>query len=776
MKPAQSSQAPLRFSTKAENLAQLHGLIDARLLLPQWTLSHAEWQGIKHNRAAWTARIHPFGSQLIVRSSAADEDQTAGTRAGHYTSLTLESSAQLPEAIEAVFARYPKRDPRSCVLIQPWIKHPRINGVVFSCEPASGRPYVVINYDEASGTHDDITSGRSRNPRTLYLARSHLQLRGHGWQQSLIAVLLRLETLFACQQLDLEFLLTQSNDLHVVQVRPLPLPSATTATVAEQRDCIDALQMRHRSAASQHPQAPTLWGNMPDWNPAEMIGTRPNALALSLYRHLITDRSWAESRQAYGYCAPADTRLMLELAGQGHIDVRKSLTSLTPADIPDALRESLVQQGLQRLADNPHWHDRIEFTVSHNCDHFSVAAEREQLAQAGFSPAQLDDLFTALRRLTRRVIFDSDSPWRQDWQTISQLPNRLHNCAAKHAHLAARFEALLEVTRRCGARPFAGLARAGFMARRLLDSMQREGVLSASDSARFMAGLPNDTAQLCRDFAQLSRDEFLHRYGHMRPDMYNLCSPRYDARPELYFNWKKPHTARSKPPMVWTKSQLDRLQTLMQQQQWPGSPEALIQFIQAAIFRREHGKVLYARGISALLDCCLEIGRTQGVSAVQLAHLTLSEIHALARGEHPAEAVIQARAKQRAIHHSLLLPPLIRSADELACFATFTAAPSYITDRCITAPTARLSSDQTQDLSGRIVLMQRADPGCDWIFTHGIAGLVTQYGGCNSHMAIRASELELPAIIGAGTALYRRCAAARVLSLDCLNKTTRAIT
>ena len=38
----------------------------------------------------------------------------------------------------------------------------------------------------------------------------------------------------------------------------------------------------------------TYFGNMPDWNPAEIIGTKPKPLALSLYQELITNNIWAK--------------------------------------------------------------------------------------------------------------------------------------------------------------------------------------------------------------------------------------------------------------------------------------------------------------------------------------------------------------------------------------------------------------------------------------------------------------------------------------------------
>lgn len=73
-------------------------------------------------------------------------------------------------------------------------------------------------------------------------------------------------------------------------------------------------------------------------------------------------------------------------------------------------------------------------------------------------------------------------------------------------------------------------------------------------------------------------------------------------------------------------------------------------------------------------------------------------------------------------------------------------------------------------MRGAIVAIPSADPGFDWIFTRGIAGFVTAYGGVNSHMAIRANELGLPAVIGAGEVLFQRWAAARMLFVDCASQ------
>ena len=52
-------------------------------------------------------------------------------------------------------------------------------------------------------------------------------------------------------------------------------------------------------------------------------------------------------------------------------------------------------------------------------------------------------------------------------------------------------------------------------------------------------------------------------------------------------------------------------------------------------------------------------------------------------------------------------------------------------------------------LKDKLVLIENADPGYDWLFNiFKIKGLITKFGGSNSHMAIRCNELQIPAAIG----------------------------
>ena len=67
----------------------------------------------------------------------------------------------------------------------------------------------------------------------------------------------------------------------------------------------------------------------------------------------------------------------------------------------------------------------------------------------------------------------------------------------------------------------------------------------------------------------------------------------------------------------------------------------------------------------------------------------------------------------------------------------------------------------------KLVLLENADPGYDWIFTKNPAGLLTKYGGVASHMAIRCAEIGLPAAIGCGDLLYEQLQKSSKVLLDC---------
>ena len=101
---------------------------------------------------------------------------------------------------------------------------------------------------------------------------------------------------------------------------------------------------------------------------------------------------------------------------------------------------------------------------------------------------------------------------------------------------------------------------------------------------------------------------------------------------------------------------------------------------------------------------------------------------------------------------------------------------NYITSSRAVGMACALDGEAGRDeLAGKILLIQSADPGYDWIFSHDIKGFITMYGGANSHMAIRAGELGIPAAVGVGAKAFERYKKAKVLEIDALGKQVRIL-
>ena len=118
---------------------------------------------------------------------------------------------------------------------------------------------------------------------------------------------------------------------------------------------------------------------------------------------------------------------------------------------------------------------------------------------------------------------------------------------------------------------------------------------------------------------------------------------------------------------------------------------------------------------------------------------------------------------------------VINSPDDLFHFHLPSNKPNFVTNHLVSAQAVKVEPNQKSfSISNKIVMIESADPGYDWIFTHNIKGLITKYGGVASHMAIRCAEFNLPAAIGCGR-LFDSFSTNDKLIIDCSNNLIKKI-
>lgn len=793
-----------KFGTKAETLLALQPHLNESVIPDFSFLSVGDW--VDNKDKIIDDLTNRFKQQKVaVRSSAQGEDGADSTMAGAFDSLLNidgGDKAQLGEAIETIIDCYPgglklcDRDHQ--VLVQAFVVDVSMSGVVFTQDLNTGAPYFVINYDDVSGRTDSVTSGDS-NGRTMFVHRNSQTMLSSPRFRAVLDAVMEIEKVADADALDIEFAVDNDNCVYLFQVRKITTHANWNRGMALRvNDAINSMSelaaKRFRPLSGVYGSR-SLFGQMPDWNPVEMIGSRPRPLAVSLYQRLITDRVWRLARKQMGYAEPEGSPLMYMFGGQPYIDVRLSFHSYLPADLPAAIGNKLVDGWVQRLSDNPQLHDKVEFDVAITVLSFDFD-ERFEAQCAGVLDDDEREIFReCLQRLTGSLITSQVASLEGELDKIETL---LHKCEDRSKNYSeanlATIAGLLESCVDLGTVPFSILARHGFIAQSFLKSLVSQNILSQEDADVFMGTVNTVAGDLASDMRNLSErtldvPDFLSRYGHLRPGAYDIQSIRYDSRPELIEQLRNTSMATASTEnaedagFALAESQKAKIQAKLDEYGYDITVDALFEYIGKATEAREYAKFVFTRNLSDALEGIASWGKRNGLSRDELSFIPITAIlsaDSMSEGRSAEEylrSIAEANMKKYQVTMGLHLPYLIKEVSDFHIVPLLISRPNFITSKSVEGEVIHLTGNNMDaKIDGKIVVIESADPGFDWIFTREILGLVTKFGGANSHMAIRCAEFRIPATIGAGEQLFERVLASRSVELNCAQGTLETTT
>lgn len=211
-----------------------------------------------------------------------------------------------------------------------------------------------------------------------------------------------------------------------------------------------------------------------------------------------------------------------------------------------------------------------------------------------FTEEECIKICDSLRHLTNKIIDGNDGLWKKDIEKINRLEIRRDEIMNSSLDKISKIYWLLEDCKRYGTLPFAGLARAGFIAVQMLKSLVSIGVLSKIDYENFMGDLDTVSSNMANDFKNLSKVAFIEKYGHLRPGTYDVLSSRYDETPDKYFDWnfKEINKSTNKKKFVLSLEQLNSIKELLKQHGLIQDVLGLFDFIKIAIEGREYSKFI----------------------------------------------------------------------------------------------------------------------------------------------------------------------------------------
>jgi len=774
--------------TKAETLSRLDPMITKSKIGKQHYFRVEEWLKNERDIVDEIQKIFPY-SKLIIRSSSKQEDSWNNSSAGIFDSIINVDSQNIKEiknSVVSVIESYKRQGSNSLsedqVLVQEYINEVDLSGVVFTCDLNTGAPYYKFNFDE-TGKTDTITSGSSVSDRTVIINRLNSEVLISDFQKlsPVLDAVKEIEDLLGFDKLDIEFAIDEESTVHIFQVRPIVVDHSEFEYNFEKfRETIElnlSFFNKKNDESNEKYGQNIVFSNMPDWNPAEIIGTKPFPLSFSLYRELITEKVWSIQRNEFGYKMVDESPLIISLSGQPYVDCSMSFNSFIPSDISDNLANKLTGAYLLILSNNPDLFDKVEFDVALTSwtPDFKIQA-KERLCPIGISSQEISILENALKAITSSAITNLD----KHIQNVNKLKRIRDKIFRSKMSQLQKINFLIEDCKKFGTLPFAHAARHGFIATAFLKSFVAMKIISDSRFQEFF----NNVSTVATDFeidisnnymGNVTNQEMIEKYGHLRPGTYEISVEPYWRNPEKYLFGKKFMPQAQNKSFKFTSIEKDKIRNVLNELDSNIGMQEFMEYLTKSIQERERVKFEFTKILSLALDNILDWGLEKGINKDDIKFIEYKDLQddSVTNDVDSIKKIIEKNKNSYIYTNIVQLPPLINKLENFYCFENSKLSPNFVTNKkTISRIEIDIDSSST-NLKDKIVMIERADPGFDWIFNQGISGLITKYGGANSHMAIRSAEIGIPAAIGVGEALFEKLKLFPRIELDCQNNIIR---
>ena len=767
-----------KLSSKAKTLELLSKVIKSAKVLPMFRFNVLSYEN-RQSKILNNIK-EKFNGNLIIRSSSINEDNFQQSNAGKFVSIMdidVNDRKALKESIEKVIISFGKNKKKNDeIFVQPMLKNVTMSGVIFSCDIDTLSSYFVINYDE-SGSTNSVTSGNTNNLKSFICFKEKINIKSKKLKK-IIKTSAECEKLFNNKFLDIEFAVS-NEQLYILQVRAIVSNKKEDLSNINLSKNLKKVEKKIQKLNTPHPNLlgnKTLFSVMTDWNPAEIVGLRPKRLALSLYKELITDETWAYQRDNYGYRRLRSHPILVSFLGVPFIDVRVSFNSFIPKTLDEKIATKLVNYYLNELSKNLNNHDKVEFEIIYSCYYFGLKEKLLKLLNYGFKKSELKNIEKSLVNLTNIIINTKSGLYKKDLNKSKLLNAKFNDIVNSDLSLIDKIYWLIKDVKRYGTLPFAGVARAGFIAIQILNSFVDKNIITKDEYNNFLKSLNTVSKQLSKDVQTLSKKNFLKIYGHLRPGTYDLLSPRYDESYNMYFKNKNNKNKSKDDLFNFSVSQKNKISNLIIKNKLDTNFKELIIFIKESIEGREYVKFLFTKHLSQILKYVEQFGKKFKIKKKDLAYLDIQKIINLYSSlDHRDlkdifENDINKNKELYQHTKAIKLPNVIKNDKDIYNFFLDDNEPNFITLKRIKSEVVKENDLLSFNIKGKIICIKSADPGYDYLFAKNIGGLITCYGGANSHMAIRCAELGIPAVIGCGENAFKRYILEKNLEIDAANK------
>jgi len=444
------------------------------------------------------------------------------------------------------------------------------------------------------------------------------------------------------------------------------------------------------------------------------------------------------------------------------------------------LKLKLANVYTKLLSQNPQLHDKIEFDIAYTIwtPNF-ISNTMKRLKNHNITKQELQELENSLKNITKNAF----TRLNNDINSINILEERRKEVLNSSLSYLDQAFILLDDCKKYGTLAFSHAARAGFVSTTFLNSLVENNLFTKERKHEFLMSFKTvagnfKEAKYLYSINKLSLKELTQQYGHLRPGTYELGAKAYWENLQLYLVSEDSIKPKELQNFTLTTTEKNSFEKVLLNHGADISAEELLNYFEKATQAREFVKFEFTKNLSKALDLIVKAGKELGIKRKKLSFLEYSDLEQLKLNVLSIKDIkknIKKRKKKFLITEAIELPPLIQDISDFYCFERHSSEPNFVTSKIVQAIIYKFKAEDETSMHGKIVIIPQADPGYDWLFSHKIAGLITLYGGANSHMAIRAAEIGLPSAIGVGEKLFEKIAMMKRVELNCSNRLIREV-
>ncbi len=732
----------------------------------------------KNQRLILNYTKNNFKKEIAIRSACIDEDNKI-SNAGKYRSIlkiNSQNDKEVISAINEVISSFDKKKGNSFI-IQEMINNVKASGVVFTKDPNSGFPITIINYVKSIRT-DLITSGEISGNQYIYLNHQNVNIKAknkfiHDIRQKILEII----KLTKLKNLDIEFCIDKRNKFHLLQCRPLKINTMRKYNVNElYKNYFYFYRKLNKILPSNNflIGKKTFFSTMTDWNPAEMIGLKPRILTFSLYKELISDEVWSKSRKELGYKDVEGVPLIKMFLGTPYVDIKADFNSFLSDKLDVKIQTKLINYYISEFSRRPNFYfDKVESNLIFNCIDFDSKSKLLNLKiKAKLSNKEINNIRKSYLDITNNF----KNQIHLDLKKVKNLNIEIDKIIKdKKSHPINKIYNLIINIKKYGTLPFSNLARMAFVSVSLLDSMIKKKIITEEEKFQIINSNLNFSLKSLKLLSSGKKKKFYKYFGHLRPSTYDITVKNYKDGFRTYFGSTsyKPLNI-IKKNYIFTKKQKKLINKEILNHKLKYTFKSLINFIIKSIYFREESKRVFSRGIDQIFNEMKLLSKKIDIPINDFSFLDIQSFKNLynnfdinfIKTSFLNEIKINRQNYKR--NQVFKLPDVILRSDDIFSYdekiknGTFLGFEEIIKEIIVID-----KKSKKFNLKNKIVCIENADPGYDFIFSYKIAGLITAYGGPNSHMCIRCNELGIPACIGIGKSNFNMIKVAKVVSLNC---------